>query len=73
MSVLLTLCMVLSPFPTRAMAAKSTLCCAEQYEFCYEGQPLSEAQVYNVKGTNNLKPHPIAAMLSGTISQFNKR
>lgn len=46
MNILLTLCIGLSLFPTRAMADNSTLCCAGQEEFCHEGQ----APILNILG-----------------------
>lgn len=71
MSILLTLCMVLTLLPIPAIAADKVTAVPSQTNFVMNGQPVSVTAAYSINNTNYLQLRAIAAMLNGTAAQFN--
>ncbi len=70
--ILLTMCMALGLSPTAALAAGTTSTATpSKTGFVMNGQPVSVTQAYTVSNTNFLQLRAIAALLNGTVSQFN--
>lgn len=69
-SILLTLCMVLTLLPATASAAMPTAY-PSTTKFVMNGETVSVPEAYSINGSNYLQLRGIAVLLNGTAAQFN--
>jgi len=70
-SVLLTLCLMLSLFSGFASAAEMLVATPSETSFAMNGVPIVISQAYDINDNNYLQLRAIAVLLNGTEAQFN--